>query len=186
MNGSVESLFWRLGLAAAVASLGAAASVCVKKISHAALCILISLAAGALLVVSLFEILPESVRVAGLGGTAFSAISGYFLFWFLTRFLFHVCPACAATHTEINFKAVSAAMLIAFGIHSFSDGLAIAGGYETETRVGFLILLGVVFHKFPEGLALGVVSRSSGFSLLDSFLLVCGIVSLGFTFERKW
>ena len=157
------------------AALGAVVSLRLKKISHLGLCVLISFAAGALLAVSLFDILPETVEAVGLVPGLASFVSGYVLFFLITRFVFHVCPACSATHTEVNFKALTVSMVVALSIHSFMDGLAISGGAAMGSSIGVLILLAVAYHKFPEGMALSLVAAGSGISRRKAFLISCAI-----------
>ncbi len=159
----------RLAVAVFSATLGALIAVSSKKISHLGLCLLISFAAGALLAVTLFNILPETVESVGLFKGLVSFASGYLLFLIITRFVSHVCPACSATHTEIEFRALTVAMIVALSIHSFMDGLAIYGGAATGATTGFLIVLAVAFHKFPEGMALSLIARESGLSRTVSF-----------------
>ena len=161
----------RLVVAVFSASLGALIAVTSKKISHLGLCLLISFAAGALLAVTFFDIVPEAVESVGIFKTVISFASGYLLFWVLTKFVSHVCPACSATHTEIEFRALTVAMVIALSVHSFMDGLAIYGGALTGSSLGILIVLAVAFHKFPEGMALSLVARESGFSRPISFFI---------------
>lgn len=164
-----QLILWRIVLAVVAATLGALLAVSFKKISHWWLCILISFAAGALLAVALLEIFPETFELVGWKAGLLSIVSGYFLFFLITRFVFHICPACAATHTEVNFKAITITMVVALSIHSFMDGLAIYSGYVTESKIGILILLAVVYHKLPEGMALTLVARGSGMSRMKSF-----------------
>lgn len=161
----------RLILASLMATLGALAAVSFKKISHAGLCLMISFAAGALLAVALFDIWPETVELVGAFRGALSFLTGYFLFWGITKYVFHVCPACSATHTEVNFKAITLSMVAALSVHSFMDGLAIYSGYVSGSKIGIAILLAVVFHKFPEGLALTSVSMGSGMKRSRAFFL---------------
>jgi len=155
----------RLSAAVVMAALGSLLAVSFKKINHLGLCILISFAAGALLAVALFDIIPETMELVGLRLGLLSVLTGYLLFYAINRFVFHICPACAATHTEVNFKAVTVAMVVALSVHSFMDGLAIYSGSLTGSEVGFLIVLAVAFHKFPEGMALSLVARGSGMRL---------------------
>jgi ZIP family zinc transporter len=162
-------------LAVAAASLGAVLAVGFRKISHFWLCVLISFAAGALLSVSFLDIFPETFELVGIMGGLLSAGSGYLLFFLITRFVFHICPACAATHTEVNFKAVTAGMVVALAVHSFMDGLAIFSGSVAGAPIGVPILLAVVFHKFPEGMALALVARSSGMTRRAAFLVAFGL-----------
>ena len=168
----------RLVLAAAAAAVGSCLAVLFKKVSHLGLCVLISFAAGALLAVALLDILPEALKLTGFFKGSLSIISGYLLFWLITKFIFHVCPACSATHTEVNFKAITLSMIAALSIHSFMDGLAIYSGAISGSEAGFLILLAVVYHKIPEGMALSLVAVGSGVSRWKALLLSVGLESL--------
>lgn len=170
-----EFLFLRLVIAVLMAALGATVAVSFKKISHLGLCLLISFAAGALLAVAIFDIFPETIELAGWKAGVTSVAAGYFFFVGLTRLVFHVCPACAATHTEVNFKALTLTMLTALAVHSFMDGLAVSGGYEATPDIGMLILIAVAYHKFPEGMALALVARNSGMSRARSLGLSVGM-----------
>lgn len=170
-----------------MAAFGALLAVSLRSVSHKQLCILISFAAGALLAVVLFDILPEAVEAAGWLKAGLSFLSGYALFALLTRFVFHVCPACAATHTEVNFKAVTVAMLTALSVHSFMDGLAIQSAQVAGA--GFMVLLAVAYHKLPEGMALALVARGSGMTRSRAFLLVAlveGITTMGGGLAGLW
>lgn len=161
----------RLLFASVMAAAGALIASSFKKVSHEGLCLLISFAAGALLAVVLLDIWPETVELVGIGKAAVSFLTGYLLFWGITKFVFHVCPACSATHTEVNFKAITITMVVALSIHSFMDGLAIYSGYLGGSETGVLILLAVAFHKLPEGMALSLVAIGSGMSRLKAFAL---------------
>ncbi len=188
----------RIFFAVMAATLGALVAASLKKVSHFGLCLLISFAAGALLAVSLFDILPEAFEALGVIKGLVSFGSGYLLFFLITRFVFHVCPACSATHTEVQFKAITVSMVAALSIHSFMDGLAISSGVSSGSSIGILILLAVVYHKFPEGLALTSVAVSSGMSrgraffmstLIESSTTVVGGLAgffLPFSQESAW
>ncbi len=168
---AADWLFWRLVLAISAATVGALVAVSFKKVGHLGLCVLISFAAGALLGVSFFHILPESYEIAGPVGATISILLGYVFFLLLTRFVYHVCPACSATHTEVKFKALTTSMVVALSVHSAMDGLAIFSGAHTGHGTGLAILLAVAYHKFPEGMALTLVAIGSGMSRQKAFLI---------------
>lgn len=155
-------------LASAFAAVaGALAAASLQKISHRGLCILISFSAGALLSVALFDLIPEAAEGAGWGWTVLSLVAGYFFFYLISRFVSHVCPACSATHAEAHFHAVTGPLVAALSVHSLIDGLALYG--HTTSRVDALVCLAILFHKFPEGLALTLVARGSGMSRPKAF-----------------
>src|SRR5258707_9076169 len=94
--------------------------------SHRRLCALISLGAGTLLGVTVFAILPESFGALHWWGLALALGSGYAVFWLITRYVYHVCPACAASHfdeaTRHRFSEIASGMMIALAIHCVADG----------------------------------------------------------------
>ncbi len=138
-------------------------------ISHQRLCRLISFAAGSLLGVTLFSILPETFEAMSLLQLLVAFGSGYVVFFLVSHYVFHVCPACAASHfdeaTTHRFSEIASAMVIALGLHSTMDGLALALGKEAEMAGGLdaSLLLAVCVHKVPEGLALCALLLASGF-----------------------
>jgi zinc transporter ZupT len=142
--------------------------------SHRRLCALISLGAGSLLGVTAFAILPESFQTLSWWGLLVALASGYALFAVITKYVYHVCPACAASHfdeaTTHRFSEIAAAMMIALAIHCTADGIALAAGHQADTThdVGGRILdlslvIAVCVHKIPEGLALGALLLGAGF-----------------------
>lgn len=137
-------------------------------VSHQRLCRLISFAAGTLLGVTIFSIIPETFAAISLWQLIIALGSGYVLFFLISHYVFHVCPACAASHfdeaTTHRFSEIASAMVIALGLHSTMDGLALAFGKESEMAGGLdaSLLLAVCVHKIPEGLALCALLLASG------------------------
>jgi zinc transporter ZupT len=170
----------RVLLAFALALLGGGISSSIT-VSHERLCRLISLAAGTLLGVTLFSIVPECYEAMSMWQLAVALISGYAVFLLISRYVFHVCPACAASHfdeaTTHRFSEIAAAMIIALGLHSTLDGLAIALGKESEMAGGLdtSLLLAVCIHKIPEGLALCALLLASGFSRTAALTWVAAV-----------
>ncbi|MBI3316804.1 MAG: ZIP family metal transporter [Candidatus Omnitrophica bacterium] len=157
------------------AGLGAALAVSIG-VSHRQLCALISFAAGTLLSVTLFHILPEAkengLSVASLG---FALASGYGLFFLISRYVFHVCPACAASHfehqSESKFKNIFFLLAIALTIHSIMDGMAIAlSPHMSQGAADPSLFFTVAIHKIPEGLALCALLMKSSFSRTKALL----------------
>jgi len=143
--------------------------------SHRRLCALISLGAGTLLGVTVFAILPESFETLRWWGVLLALGSGYALFAVITKYVYHVCPACAASHfdeaTTHRFSEIAMAMMVALAIHCTADGLALAAGHEAEAShapggrvLDFSLILAVCVHKVPEGLALGALLLGAGFN----------------------
>ncbi|HVM49743.1 MAG TPA: hypothetical protein VMU04_17075 [Candidatus Acidoferrum sp.] len=86
--------------------------------------------------------------------------SGYAVFALITRYVYHVCPACAASHfdeaTAHRFSEIAAAMMLALSVHCTADGLALAAGQEAHAAhapggrlLDVSLVMAVCVHKVP-------------------------------------
>src|SRR4030095_1026004 len=94
-------------------------------LAHKPLCALISFAAGTLLGVTLFAILPESLGACPWWAVILALGTGYALFFFSSKHVHHVCPACAASHFDADatrhFAEIATALIVALSIHSTTE-----------------------------------------------------------------
>ena len=138
------------------------------RLEHKPLCALISFAAGTLLGVTIFAILPESFGTCPWWALLLAVISGYALFFFISKRIHHVCPACAASHFDSDatrhFSEIANALIVALAIHSTTDGLAlgIQGEAAATAAAKWSLFAALCVHKVPEGLALGSLLIGAG------------------------
>jgi zinc transporter ZupT len=139
------------------------------QLAHRPLCALISFAAGTLLGVTMFAILPESFGACPWWAVLLVLATGYALFLFISKHVHHVCPACAASHFDADatrhFSEIATALIVALSIHSATDGLAlgIQGEIPAITATRWSLFSALCIHKIPEGLALGSLLIGAGF-----------------------
>lgn len=149
--------------------------------THERLCAFISLGAGTLLGVAVCGILPECWASLNWWQLLAGLASGYVLFALVSRYIFHICPACAASHfdeaTTHRLAEFAMAMMLALAIHCVVDGLALAVGHEESAAVDSSVTLAICVHKFPEGLALGALLLGGGFSRQRMLWLVAAVES---------
>ena len=166
MNGQIT--FWQVAAAYVFALAGGSIST-LLSLTHRPLCALISFAAGTLLGVTLFAILPESLNSCPWWAVVLAAVTGYAFFFFVSKYVHHVCPACAASHFDADstkhFSEIASALIVALAIHSTTDGVALGIGQETQvTTAGqWSLFSALCIHKIPEGLALGSLLIGAGF-----------------------
>src|SRR6266498_2582784 len=138
------------------------------RLEHKPLCALISFAAGTLLGVTIFAIVPESLNYSGFCPVVGAAATGYLLFFFISKHVHHVCPACAASHFDADatqhFGEIATALIVALAIHSTTDGLALGIQIETPAMdvTRWTLFSALCIHKVPEGLALGSLLIGAG------------------------
>jgi zinc transporter ZupT len=161
------SPLWQV-VAAYVFALAGGSISATLRLEHKPLCALISFAAGTLLGVTLFAILPESLSNNSWWAVGLAGASGYALFFFISKYVHHVCPACAASHfdadTTRHFSDIATALIIALAIHSTTDGLAlgIQQGAPATDATKWSLFSALCIHKVPEGLALGSLLIGAG------------------------
>src|SRR5882724_8976666 len=138
------------------------------RLEHKPLCALISFAAGTLLGVTIFAILPESFGACPWWAGLLALLTGYAFFFLISKHVHHVCPACAASHFDADatrhFSEIATALIVALAIHSTTDGLAleIQGEIPATSAAKWSLFSALCIHKVPEGLALGSLLIGAG------------------------
>jgi zinc transporter ZupT len=170
-------ILWQIAAAYFFALIGGTISVGFR-LSHQTLCALISLAAGTLLGVTLFALVPEALQITAWWMVAVAGATGYALFFVVSKTVHHVCPACAASHFDADasrhFSDIAVALVAALAIHSTSDGIALGVGREVHASdaESWSLFAALCIHKVPEGLALGSLLVGAGFSRASTFAWV--------------
>jgi zinc and cadmium transporter len=195
LNGEIT--FWQVVAAYVFALAGGSISTSLQ-LTHKPLCALISFAAGTLLGVTLFTIAPESLANSGWWAVVLAAATGYALFFFVSQYVHHVCPACAASHfdadTTRHFTEIASALVVALAIHSTTDGVALGIGQETAVSAAgkWSLFSALCIHKVPEGLALGSLLIGAGLQRRNALLWVATVEAttllggaIGFFFLAK-
>ncbi len=148
------------GAAAAAANiLGAVAVTSRAGWSVRALDALLSFAAGFLISVSIVDLFPDSIAVAG--PIAPVVVLAAFVLVHITQHTigghFHFGEE---THQVSELVSVSA--LVGLLMHTFVDGVAVASGLRVGAGLGALVFVAVLLHKFPEGLAISSLFLAAG------------------------
>ena len=164
-----------------VADLGAGLGTVVGSVAPRRLHLMVWIAAGAMLGVLLFDVLPETLGALGPVAGGLAVLSGVALLWAVSRTLFHVCPSCAIAEigdgSGLGVGRGVTLMLVALGIHSLLDGVGLVAEVGGHRNLG--LLLGISLHKLPEGLALVLLLSGAGVTRGRALALSLGIE--GFT-----
>ena len=167
----------RLFAATLVADLGAGIGSAVGSIAPRRLHLMVWIAAGAMLAVTAFDVLPEAYETIGLGALLIATLSGFALLWTVSRTLFHVCPSCAIAElgdgSGLGVGRGVLLMLVALGLHSFLDGVGLVAEVGGHRNLG--LLLGISLHKLPEGLALTLLLTGAGLPRWRALAMSFGI-----------
>lgn len=123
---------------------------------HDRLHLILGFAAGVLLGVVAFDLLPEIFRLAAehavdASGPMVALLCGFLLFHGIEKFaLVHQAQENSyAAHQHPHLGTMSAVALIG---HSFMDGVGIGLSFQISTAVGVTVAIAVVAHDFCDGL----------------------------------
>jgi len=127
---------------------------------------LIGFAAGALIALSLLDVLPEAFELNeyGLHWALFSFLVFYALEKSVVVHAGHEeigeCRAESEAHRRHSFGVMS---FLGIGFHSLLDGVVIGAGFADSHITGIVTTIGVTLHEFPEGLSILSILFHAGF-----------------------
>ncbi|HSP33005.1 MAG TPA: ZIP family metal transporter [Thermoanaerobaculia bacterium] len=116
---------------------------------------IMAFSSGVLVGVVFLDLLPEVFAIAQETSTDIRSLMLFVLFGFLGIFLME---KLTIIHSEKQHDApghhhhVGLVGAIGLSFHSFLDGLAIGVGFKAGTEIGIVVLLAVLAHDFADGL----------------------------------
>lgn len=186
-------LLWIVGsglLMGAIALVGSVTLVLSERVLGRILLPLVAFAAGSLLGGAFFHMLPVG-RATGMSDvTVYGLVlSGFAAFFGLEQFLhWHHCHRARVTCK----KPLTYLILIGDGLHNFLGGLAVAGTFLIDIRLGIVTWLAAAAHEVPQELGdFGVLVHGGWerrpallFNLLSALgFLLGGIVAYAASFR---
>jgi len=134
----------------------------------------LALGAGFMLSVTFVEVIPKTVELwqssksaTGHSDTLYVPmlliLGGYMLTQFFEHTIaphFHLGAEVECDHSLSKKSAYSATS--GFMIHSFFDGVSVAAASALDLRIGLLVFIAVLLHKFPEGFTIGSMLMAAG------------------------
>lgn len=134
----------------------------------------VAFGAGFLIAVALADMVPESLRNAP-ATAALWILLGFCGVHLLEHALVSHFHFGEETHAEHHLVHRTTAYSVTFGLaaHTFFDGIAIASGFAFSSTLGWLIFIGMLLHKLPEGFTVGSVMLASGRGAKTAVLAAC-------------
>jgi zinc and cadmium transporter len=129
----------------------------------------VPLAAGAMLAVSLLDILPEAAEKVGSGVVFSTLLVVVVVAFFFEQFFMHIHHQEERTRTVVK----SSLLLLVAGdtIHNFLDGLAIAAAYLTSPNLGILVAVATFLHEIPSEMGDFGLMLAGGWSRMRTILI---------------
>lgn len=122
-----------------------------------------SVSAGLILSISFLELIPESISLSQ--NNTFFILLGFSCMYLLHHLLGDHSRE-TSTQTMKSWKLILLGMIL----HSFFDGVAIASSFKINTDTGYLVFVGVMLHKIPEGLIVSSISFAYHLSRTKAYI----------------
>jgi len=121
-------------------------------------------AAGLMLAVACFDLLPGAFRFAGLPVVLLGIVLG----------VAAMMAAEAVTRRAVGstgLRSTGAVIALGVALHNLPEGLAVGSGFEASATLGFSLALAIALHDIPEGLSIAVPLRAGGAGRYRALLL---------------
>ncbi len=149
---------------------------------------MLSFAAGVMLAISFLELIPESIEFSSITICVLGMLLGSLLMYGIDRLLPHIHPQLLGQEQGRPLQKTSTYLIIGIFLHNFPEGMAIAIGTVSDTRLSLAIAIALAIHNIPEG-----ICTSSPYYLLTQKRLKSFLISsstalpilFGFLFARK-
>ncbi len=151
MPAETTPLLWIIGssiLMSVLALVGATTLSLSEKALQRLLLPLVALSAGSLLGGAFFHMIPESIEKFGTDLSVYIYVVAGFTFFLLLEQLLH-WHHCHRDETECK-KSQTHLILIGDGIHNFIGGIAVAGTFLIDIRLGISTWLAAAAHEVPQ------------------------------------
>lgn len=116
-------------------------------------------AAGVLISAALLDIIPAGFALAP-GPLSYGVLASMLALFTLENFAAY--SSCSEYMEDCEVHHIGAVAIAAMGLHSLLDGFNIAVGFAPGTVAGVNVALGVILHKFADGVTLVSLLLHSG------------------------
>ena len=142
-----------------------------KKPSLMYMCNMLCFAAGVMLGISFLELIPESIRISSVGICVAGILMGALIMYGVDRIIPHIHPELCTQEQGCNLQRTSIYLILGIFLHNFPEGMAIAIGAVTGTKVSLIIALAIAIHNIPEGICTSAPYYHATGNRLKAFLV---------------
>ncbi len=133
-----------------------------------------SFAAGIMILISVFELMPAAAEELNIIKTILALLLGIIIIFVLNYFVKHIHSVKEITDYD-NRSLVKLSYLLAIGmiLHDFPEGFVIPSSFNYSASLGLFVVVASFIHNIPEGYVMTVVSakdQNSSFYYKSAFL----------------
>lgn len=141
-------------------TLGGIIGVNLKSTSKKFLSFILEFAAGLMMAIICFDLIPEALEISNTLSTIFGIILGLIVMI--------LCDNCIKSSYKKRKKTTNSLLKtgiivgIGLAIHNFPEGLAIGSGFDSSIKLGYSLAIAILFHDIPEGISMAIPMKTGG------------------------
>lgn len=143
----------------------------IKKPSEIFMYNMLSFSAGVMLAISFLELIPESIEFSSVKVCVLGIIIGSLVMYGIDKLIPHIHPELIEQEQGRNLKKTATYLLIGIFLHNFPEGMAIAIGTVSDSKISIAIALAIAIHNIPEGICTSAPYYLCTQNKLKSFLV---------------
>lgn len=142
-------------------TLGGIIGVSIKAQSNKFLSFILEFAAGLMVAIVCFELIPEAMELSSI----FTVIIGIIIGVIIMIFCDNLVNYKYNKKKIVKFNSLAKTGIIVgigLAIHNFPEGLAIGSGFSASTKLGLTLAIAIALHDVPEGISMAVPMKNGG------------------------
>ena len=143
--------------------------VFIKEISNELMAFMLGMAAGVMLLISIFDLWLGQVMEYGFIQITISFILGAALIFMINSLIRKDEGGEVSEKRKLYLSGIFTA--IALGIHNFPEGLAIGVAVLESAQYGLVLMIAIGLHNIPEGIAVAAPIKAGGGGNMKAILI---------------
>lgn len=173
MQGVINTTILGLFFGTIGTTLGGIIGCTMKNNSNKFLSFILSFAAGLMMAVICFDLIPEALSISELAECIIGIIFGIILMIFCDVIVDKKFNTKKPKNTvKNNLLKTGIIVSIGLAIHNIPEGLAIGSGFDESTKLGLSLALAICFHDIPEGISMAVPMKNGGMKIYKIMIYV--------------
>ncbi|MDO5557318.1 MAG: ZIP family metal transporter [Clostridia bacterium] len=154
-------------------TIGGIIGVSLKNISDRFLSFILSFAAGLMMAVVCFELIPEALAISKISTVILTIIAGIIIMIFCD----YIVGKSSKMRSQNKLLKTGIVISIGLALHNVPEGLAIGSSFGASIKLGYALAIAIAFHDVPEGIAMAIPLKTGG---MKSLKVIWYVILSGF------